>query len=83
MIVSKLLTRIAIIGDNLGTFADVISGRSPVTSDFLLNLTLNVKCQVKGNSCVSCSGRLVIVLDHFGTRVYLIWDEIQYHFLGP
>ena len=38
----------------------------------LLNLTLMVKCQVKRHACVSCSGRLAIVWDYFGTSADVI-----------
>ena len=47
---------------------DGISGRYPVLHALTLNLTLKVKYQVKGHGCVSYSGRLGIVRDHFGTR---------------
>ena len=51
----------------------VLSGRHAVPHPLTLNLALNVKCQVKGHCCVSCPGRLVIVLDHFGIRADVIW----------
>ena len=37
------------------------------TFDIALHLTLKAKCKVKGHGFISCSGRLVIVWDYFGT----------------
>ena len=62
-----------------GRRAGVISGRYPVLPVLTSNLTLKVKCQVKGHGRISCSGRLAIVWDHFGTRT----DVISGRYLAP
>ena len=53
--------RVAVIYDDFGTRADVISGRYPVPGLLTLKFTLEVKCQVKCHGCVSCSGMLAII----------------------
>ena len=45
---------LAIVWDNFGKRADVISGRYSVPRPLTLNLTLNVKYQIKGYGRVSC-----------------------------
>ena len=53
--------RLAIVWDYFGTRADRSWGRYLVPCSLTLNLTLKVKCQLKGHGCVSYSGRLAIV----------------------
>ena len=54
---------------DLGSRADVITGRYSVSRPLALDLTLNVKWQVKDHVCVRCQNILAIVWDHFDTRV--------------
>ena len=50
--------RLAVFWDHFGRRTDVISGRYPVPRHLTLNLTLKVKCQVKGHGYVSFSRRI-------------------------
>ena len=43
------------------------------------NLTLKVKCQVKGHGCIRCPERLAVTWDHFGTRAGDNFSTISGH----
>ena len=60
--------RLAVVSDNFGAPAVVISGRYPMFRPLILNLTLNVKCLVRIHGCASCPGRPAIVQDIFCRR---------------
>ena len=59
MVVPAASWRLAIVYDHIGAPADVISGLYPVPRSLTLNLTLKVKCKVKGHSCASCTFQLI------------------------